>query len=359
MAGIFLGTLFFSLMIPALHAVTSRKDALIAFIKDCETESGFTNIPGGKNPTLEATFQALYILHIYGELEDLDEESLIDFVNESRNADHGFGANTTLPSEIYSTYYALWIAKLFDVQLDNHTDEWIAVRYNQSGGFNDKNNTVVTLSATYFGLEGLYFNSTNLRNYNCTSWLLKRQNTDNSSEDYGGFATDGNSSNLWATWAAMGSLSRLNVSSGFLKIPLILWINRSQNLNSLEDDYGGFASKPEEADYSLLNTYAAIYSIRKLGTSYLSQINRVAARTWLLALQNDDGGFRVNSIDAASSLSATYYAFCTLDLLGERDRLLENAPWEPAFELPLWLWFLIGVAIAITAIFIIKKYYFD
>ncbi|MFX1298964.1 MAG: prenyltransferase/squalene oxidase repeat-containing protein, partial [Promethearchaeota archaeon] len=347
----------FSLIIPSLRAVTSRKDSLVSFIKKCETESGFANIPGASEATLEATFQALYILDGLNMLSDINTDSVIEFVNKCKNEDHGFGNSNISSSNIYTTYYALWIEALLDIQLDNDTDDWVANLYNETGGFKDKYNSTETLYATYFGLEALYINNTDLGNYNLSTWLIDRQNTNPSSEGYGGFATDGNSSNIWATWAAMGSISRLNISEGFLIEPLVLWINSSQNLNIYTDNYGAFSSSPAENDYSLLPTYAALYSIQKLGNNYLTQVNLDIALDWLIDLQNEDGGFRVNSIESDSSLSASYYAFRTLDCLGERNRLLADAPWKYKVELPLWLWILIGFAIVITAILIIRKYY--
>ncbi len=356
-SGIFLSILFLSLILPSLNAVTSRKDALISFIYDCKAELGFKNTPTTSESTLEATFQALYILKAYNRLGEIDSAPIIEFVNNCRNEDHGYGNTIGSNSTIFATYYALWITNLFDVVLDNDTDDWIAMLYNETSGFSAQINASGSLYATYFGLEALYINSTNLSQFNLSTWLLGRQNTDSSSDNYGGFATDGNNSNLWATWAAMGSIDRLNISGGFLIEPLVSWINQSQNLNIYEDSYGAFGSKPSENDYSLLHTYAAIYSLQKLGETYLSRINLDAALNWILDLQNKDGGFRVSSPDADSTLSAIYYAFCALDLAGERGRLLNDVPWEYKFQMPLWLWILIGVAIAITAIILIKKYY--
>ena len=356
-ASIFLGLFVFSLTIPSIYAKTSRKNALISFIEECQWGTGFGNTPGATDTTLESMFQAYYILDAYDKIEYDCKSCVEDYVNETGNEDHGFGARSSDDSEIFSTYYALWLSDLLEVQYDNDTDEWLDSCYNESDGFSDVINGTVSLYATYFGLEAMYMNSTDLSGYNCSTWLLERQNTNSGSEDYGGFATDGNSSNMWATWAAMGSLDRLNVSEGFLIEPLVAWINQSQNLNIYDDDYGGFSSGPSESDYSLLHTYAAIYCLQKLGDTYLSRIDLDAALDWLLELQNEDGGFRVNFIAASSTLSASYYAFCTLELLGEENRLLADVPWEEGLLLPLWLWILIVAVIAITAILIIRKYY--
>jgi prenyltransferase beta subunit len=324
---------------------------------ECETDSGFTDVPGAANSTLEATFQAVYMLNSYNKLGNIDTDAVIDFVNSCRNEDHGYGDTPYVESDLYATFYGLWLADLLEVQFDNDTDEWIEGLYNETEGFSAKNGTARTLYATYFGLEAIYLNNTDLSAYNLSIWLLSRQNTNPVSEGYGGFATDGNSSNIWATWATMGSLTRLNVSGGYLVDPLVTWINQSQNLNDFEDDYGAFSSKPSENDFSLLHTYAALYSLQKVDDAYLSQVNLDAALDWLLDLQNVDGGFRVNSIDSDSSVSASYYAFCTFDLLGELNRLRSDVPWESGLELPIWLWVIIGALIAVIAILLIRKYY--
>ncbi|NVM56181.1 MAG: terpene cyclase/mutase family protein [Candidatus Helarchaeota archaeon] len=344
---------------PSLQAITQRKDALIGYVKSCDTGAGFALTPGGSEPKVEHTFQALYILEVFNELGDIDEESLIEFVNNCKNVDYGFGNTEGADSDIYSTYYACWIFDLFNVEMYNYTYEWVIACQNGSAGFGEKINESEYLYPTYYGLEALTINGTDLSDNDVSVWLLERQNTNPSSDDYGGFATDGNSSNMWSTWAAIGSLSRLDNISQVLTEPLVSWINSSQNLNVYEDDYGAFSRKPIESDYCLHYTYTAIYSLRKLGTTYLSRINLGAALDWLLNLQNDDGGFRTKSADSDSSLSLTYYAFSILNLLGERGRLDTDVPWEYGFELPLWLWFLIGVAIVLTAILLIKKYYID
>jgi prenyltransferase beta subunit len=344
---------------PSLHANISRREALIAYVLDCEAGSGFANNPGATGPTLEATFRALFILYTYNRLSGVDGDVLVEWVNSTINTDHGFGNIDSAPSDIYSTYYAMWIFKLFNKQINNETDNWVATCQNGTEGFGEKPGQSGTLYATYFGLEALYLNNTNLSEYNMSIWLLERQNNNSISENYGGFSTDGNSSNMWGTWAALESLSRLNVSKGFLKEPLISWINRSQNLVIYEDDFGAFTNKPSATDYSLLNTYPAITSLTILGSSYLSRINLEAALTWLLDLQNDDGGFRVNSIQADSSLAATYYAFCLFHEVGEQSQLLADAPWSYGFTMPLWGWFFIVLGVAILAIVIIKEFYMD
>lgn len=344
---------------PSLQATTTRKDALIDYVKSCETGSGFANTPEASGAILESTYHALYILDAYNDLGEIDEASLIEWVNNCKNADYGFGNKEIDESDIISTYYACWIYDLFNVVMYNYTYIWVADLQNGSAGFADNSNVSENIYATFHGIEALTINGTDLSNNNVSTWLVERQNINPGSDGYGGFATDQNSSNMWATWAAIGSISRLNVLNQILTEPLVSWLNSSQNLNSYEDDYGAFSSKPGESDYGLLSTFAAIYCLQKLGSSYLSRINLEAALTWLLDLQNEDGGFRVNSIDAASSLSASYYAFAILDLLGERNRLESGVPWDPGFQIPLWGWILIGIGIILAAILIIKKYYLD
>ena len=349
---------------PSLQASTTRKDALITYIDQCKAGAGFANTPGASEPTLRSTFQALYILNIYNELGGINQDDLIDFVNSCKNEDtpdyYGFGNTPTSDSDIISTYYACWIFDLFNVEMYNYTYEWVAACQNGSDvGFGEAINESETVYTTYFGIEALTINGTDLSNNNVSKWLLDRQNTNPGSEGYGGFATDGNSSNMWATWAAIGSLDRLNNLSQILTDPLVAWINGSQNVNTYEDDYGAFSRGPGETDYSLLYTYTAIYSLQKLGSTYLTRIELEAALGWLLDLQNKDGGFHVNSFIADSTLSASYYAFAILNLLGQRSRLDTDAPWELGFALPLWLWVLIGIGITLIAAILIKKYYLD
>ena len=360
LSGIFLSLLFISFVIPSIQAVATRQTAMLDYIEQCKVGPGFGNTPAATVPTLESTFQALYILNAYSHLSEINEHALISWVNSCRNADHGYGNtnHTAVVSDITSTYYATWILDLFDRSLDNRTDEWVAACQNKSSSFGEKINGTAILSATYYGLETLYLNSTNLKAYNVSTWILERQNTILSSLGYGGFATDRNSSNMGATWAAIGAVKRLN-SSGYLLEPLISWINRSQNTVSYDDNFGAFSSKTTEIDWSLLNTYGAIYSLLTLGASYLARINLEATLDWLITLQNTDGGFRVNSFTGSSSLSATYCAFRTLELVNQEPLLSENVPWESPFEMPIWAWVLIALGIGIIAIFIIKKFYMD
>lgn len=345
-------------MVPSLHAIT-RKDALIDYVLDCNTGAGFAATPNGVDPTLESTFQALSILSASNRLDEIEQEDVIDFVNNCKNTDNGFGNTVSVASDIISTYYACWIFDLFNVEMQNTTYEWVANLQNGTEGFSSKVNESVSIYATYFGVEALNLNGTDVQNSNISKWLLERQNNDSGSEGYGGFATDGESSNMWATWAALATLSRLNNITQVLAEPLASWINSSQNLNIYDDNYGAFSSKPTETDYSLLSTYTAIASLKLRGTSYLSRIQLDTALNWLMTLQNDDGGFQVNSLEGDSSISATYYAFVLLNLLGEQDRLNADAPWDLGGGLPVWAWMLIGIAITVTVILLIKRYYVD
>jgi prenyltransferase beta subunit len=359
-SGIFLSLLFVSFVIPSIQAVASRQTAMLDYIKQCQVGSGFGNTPAATVPTLESTFQALYILNAYNHLSEINVNALISWVNTCRNADHGYGNTnqTMVVSDIVSTYYATWILDLFDRSLDNRTDEWVAACQNTSSSFGEKINGTATISATYYALETLYLNNTNLKAYNVSTWILERQNTKPSSLGFGGFATDRNSSNMGATWMAIGAMKRLS-SGGFLLEPLISWINRSQNIVSYDDNFGAFSSNPTATDWSLLTTYGAIYSLQTLGTAYLTRINLAATLDWLITLQNTDGGFRVNSFSSSSSLSATYYAFRTLELVNQETLLAENVPWGSPFEMPIWAWVLIAIGIGVLAIFIIKKFYMD
>jgi len=359
-SGIFLSLLFISFIIPSIQAIATRQTAMLSYIEQCKVGPGFGNTPDASVPTLESTFQALYILNAYNNLAEVNVNALISWVNSCRNADHGYGNtnHTSVVSDISSTYYATWILILFDRSLDNRTDEWVAACQNKSSSFGGKINGTATLSATYYGLETLYLNNTNLKAYNVSTWILERQNTKPSSLGYGGFATDSNSSNMGATWVAIGAIERLN-SSGYLIEPLIWWINRSQNTVSYDDNFGAFSIKPTETDWSLLNTYAAVYSLQTLGASYLARINLEATLDWLITLQNTDGGFHVNSFTGSSSLSATYYAFRTLELVDQEPLLSGNIPWESPFEMPIWAWVLVILGIGIATIFIIKKFYLD
>lgn len=338
---------------PSIQA-TSRKNALISFIEQCDTGSGFVNTLEGNETTLKASYHAIFLLNASNKLDIVDSDLLIEWVNSSKNADNGFGNTPGSNSEIYSTYYAIYIFSIFNVEVSNETYDWVAACQNGTSGFGEKINETGALFPTYFGLESMYYNSTDLTNYNFVSWLLGRQNTNAGSEGYGGFATDGNSSNVWGSWAALGSLSRLGTTSGYLVNPLVSWLSSGQNNNSYDPDYGGFSSTPSGIDYSLLNTYSTLYSLDTVGAAYLSSIDRDAVINWIIDLQNEDGGFRVNAGDADSSLAAAYYVYNTLTLLGES--LLGGVPWEFGFALPLWLWVLIGLGIALVAIGLIKKY---
>lgn len=358
-SGIYLSLLVISFVIPSIQAVATRQTAMLDYIKQCKFGSGFGSTPAATIPTLESTFQALYILNAYNDLSEIDVDTLVSWVNSCRNADHGYGnIPTATVSDIVSTYYATWILDLFDRSLDSQTDEWVAACQNKSSSFGVKINGTATLSATYYGLETLYLNNTNLKAYNVSNWILERQNTKSSSLGFGGFATDRNSSNMGSTGMALGALQRLTIG-GYLLEPLISWINRSQNTVNYDDNFGAFGTNPTEMDWSLLNTYAAVYSLRTLGTAYLGRINLAATLDWLIMLQNTDGGFRVNSFNSSSSLSATYYAFKTLEVVNQEALLSENVPWESPFEMPIWAWILIAIAIGFVAILIIKKFYLD
>ena len=65
----------------------------------------------------------------------------------------------------------------------------------------------------------------------------------------------------------------------------------------------------------------------------------------------------LRACEEGTPIIASYHAFALLYLLGEQSRLNTNAPWESGLELPLWAWILIGAAITVLAIFIIRRYY--
>lgn len=346
-------------MVPSIEASTTRRDALINYVEKCCRGEGFAGTPDGTESTLQNTFRALYVLNGLNRLGTVEKNEIIAFVNSCKNADSGFGNTAAAASDIASTYYACWILDLFDTEINATTFEWVISLQNESGGFANSEGESETIYATYFGIETLILNGTDLSANNVSDWLLQRQNNNPASEGYGGFATDGNTSNMWSTWAAMGTLNRLGKSNQTNADPLSLWINKSQNLNVYENEYGSFSSSPSSLDYSLLYTYAAITSLQNRGPEYLSRIALNTALKWVLSIQNEDGGFRLNSLEADSTLGATYYAFALLYALGETGRLQGAVPWEADFSLPIWAWVLIIAGIGIVAVLFIKKYYLD
>ncbi|NHI93024.1 MAG: hypothetical protein EAX96_11020 [Candidatus Lokiarchaeota archaeon] len=353
--------IFFSsclIMIPTIKADATRMDAMESYIMECNIGPAWGNSPDATEPTLLSTFQSLYILYTFFNLEGIDSYYLIEWLILCKNRDNGYGIIPYTESLIYYSYYASWIRAIFNQELEYGTQAWILSCQKEESGYGANQNSPATLISTFYGLMALNLYDTSIDDENLIIWLKEKQNLIPSSIDFGGFSTDGSSSNLWDAFSAIASLSILQDFGGVLLSPLIDWIASCQNLNNYHDQYGAFSSTPENTDYSLVNTYAAIACLSILGSYYLNQINLDATINWILKLQNEDGGFSNLYGGGGSSLSSTYFAACILDLLDLNVLVSDPVPWDENFIFSLRLTFiicLIGIFIAINAIIIIKK----
>ena len=215
------------------------------------------------------------------------EEEIEDFLSRIENTSGGFTPNNMTQEEsMVSTYYALMVFILLDIDIDNKND---------------------------------HFN-----------WILSCKNED---DGFGG-APD-LSSNIFSTYCAvmsieaLDSLDDLGGKKDISKYLEDFYVDDEGN----QDNYGGFLSDENSKTALLSSTYYCVEAIRLLDEHELDNQTII---DWVLARQNfRDGGFAENTQGTEqkiSSLITSYYAFQTLQELDPNLTFLEEEVWMVEFN---------------------------
>ena len=164
---------------------------------------GALQASGGSAPTnittsssIITTFYALELYSIINELDSVNKTLHKDWILNSYNNNGGFGGNSSLPSTLANTYYAILslnrLGSLSEIPNPTKTIEYLNSFYvsDQSdlinfGGYLPDNYTSITLlSSTYYSTKAIsLIDPTQLNNETIISWVLNRQNFED-----GGFA---------------------------------------------------------------------------------------------------------------------------------------------------------------------------
>jgi len=202
------------------YDVTSKSTNIEAYMGDTiQAGGGFSPLNSSSLPTIISTYFGVKIYSMIGELETLNRPLHISWILNCRNADGGYGGNSSLPSTIINTYYAVLAVELLGT-LDDVTSPALTATYldsfyvvdindvDNSGGYlPDSLAYNALISSTYYCTKIIsLLDNTLLHAQNTTNWIIHRQNFED-----GGFAenSDGNiqkSSSITTSYYAFETL---------------------------------------------------------------------------------------------------------------------------------------------------------
>jgi prenyltransferase beta subunit len=336
---------------------TTKGDLLSGFITSSnKSEGGFSDNPDETMSNIRSTYQAIKTLSNLGKLNLIDKNAVAIWINESQNSDGGFPNYVNGTSDMISTLYAVESLKILGYIPKNNISEWINQCYNADLGFSITPNSSSSILGTYSALKALDLLNVSIDLYNSSDWIVTLQNNE-SLENYGAFSSDGSSYQLISTLYALETLNLTNDINRINKTAVISWIISCQNMNKNDPkNYGSYKSNSLSSDFSVINCYSAINSLRILN---VSQINLTSyTNDWILACQNlNTGGFSTSKDGKSSSIASSYYAVSALkfiDGLSFVNSIVAGIPFN--FSILWILLIILGVAV-IAYIYIKKKYY--
>ena len=179
-----------------------NEDKIEDYLKTLKkNDGGFSTTNTTILPSIISTYFAVKIYKLIDSKVD-DKDDHIDWINDCRNSDGGYGGNSTLSSGIYNTYCAVLAIKELgdlddDLSKEDDTVEYLNDFYvgdegdvrNYGGFLPDKDAKNALLSSTYYCVKVLsLLDPDELESESIANWVLERQNFVD-----GGFAdtTDG------------------------------------------------------------------------------------------------------------------------------------------------------------------------
>lgn len=314
---------------------------------------GFKNSDVDDNASVETTGKAILSLSELNVVNQTIYESAISYITGCEQFGGGYSADSAIfVPNLRSTFWAVntlnsiksmdWISDetanwIVNRQLLNESEPW------NYGGFENKVNASSAMTGyTFYGLMALNY-MIKLNSVNATAatfWLKSRQQDDGGFEDYYGLGI----SDLASTFYSVSALNILDGLTSVNKTSLSSFLAKKQNLNLSDPrNYGGFGNTPN-ISCNVIDTFFAIKSLCLINA--IEKINTTAAYLYLKNLQLSNGGFAFAREIEQASVSFSYFALMTLNLL-----LFE----EEGYDSLIFL--IIGIIIcgAISSTIFIKK----
>lgn len=324
---------------PTVHATpTSIYDATKNYVLDrYDDENGvFYYDPDSELTNMESVFSSVAVLYFLDTLEDINTTQVAIWINSTINTENvndtdnygGFAENPGMSPSVSSTYYAvlsLWYLDKLNTINTTLVAEWINRTKNINGGYSDYPGENPTLISTYYAVSCLHILEKDeyIDSQEILDLLISLQITNNTSQDYGGFKGNINetTASLDATYAAVNLLNLLDSISETNASAVVQYILTKE----ANDAFSYQAGLPPD----LLSTYWAISALSIVSNGSIGNlIDTDAVVSWILSLQNEDGGFRLFEENGDSSLYATAIAIMTLFNLNSMDVLGNQVPWE-------------------------------
>ncbi len=166
-------------------------------ITETKTYLDGTNITtGGFAPTNISSSASIistsYVIQLYneiGKLNQINQNLHKEWILNCSNYDGGFGGNSTLPSTLANTYYALialnTLGRLNELPNPSQTINYLKSFYisdesdlkNYGGYLPDNYTSIALLSSTYYCVKAIsMLDITQLNNETTINWILNRQN---------------------------------------------------------------------------------------------------------------------------------------------------------------------------------------
>ena len=366
------GTLFMVFLTPTLAYqdadpfTTSKKEAVVSYIFDrVQSSGGFSET--SSTPTLASTYRGIKALSMLGVLGEFSKTTTVDWIDSFRNSTNGAYCNFVVSNDsndfsMQATSHAIGALVLLGEtsSIQANVVDYIDSLQNSDGGFGNKAGNQSTLSATYLALRALFdYNQTNNLD-NVTNWLWSRQNNNSLETNYGAFASNLSQIqySIVSSWEAVDALYYVLQDSVSVNNTNALknWVKSCQNLMYNTVDKGGFNNNLDEIKSQVIYSAAAASIVKNL--NLVTEIDESWLLSWVLSCQNTDGGFGTSPAATTSSLSATYYAILTLDALGRTYLLNEIVYWQEYPNISVVFIIFLVVLFSCVGVIIVKYKFF-
>ena len=350
-----IGIILISTLIP--YSCTFSKKNLINYIQLSQVwelsdeYGGFINSQK-ENSSIKSTAEAILSLIELNVENQTIYEGAISYITGREQIGGGFAVDSkTSISSLRATYWAItalnginnldWISIdsinwIGQRQLLNKSEQW------NYGAFENKiNSNFVNMEYTYYGILGLsQLNKIYLINSTATLlWVKSRQLVDGGFESLAGFGI----SDLTSTFYGISILYTLNGWNLINKTSLITYLEKCQNLNTLDStNYGGFGNAPNSS--SGMGTFYAISTLHLLNA--IENINITIVRSYVEKLQLNSGAFTIAQGIDQPTITYSYMALMTLSILSLYETVESSI-----------IFYIFIIVVAIVSFFFINYYF--
>ncbi len=243
-----------------------------------------TEIDDLSDNSLTNLYYLLFSLEILDGLDELsseDKNTIIDWINVSKNENGGYGNNINSPT-IFHTFFSVKILSLLSSENNSNVQkdiDWILSCYNTDGGFGGNETIDSAIISTYFAVSSIDFltNISDLssQNESISEYVLSFYNSDsNDLQNYGGFSQliDAPKTQIITTYYCVSTVNYLEPTQ--LESQAILnWVLQFQN--PIDGGFSEFTSKETTSYSSMITTYYAFNIIKYLDPNFSSLIENV------------------------------------------------------------------------------------